>query len=108
MDDFLLDCCFNAVYKGQKFRGSTPHYADGLRAMPHSAESRLPTVPHRAELQFLAMRHSAEFLPKISSPTPRYATQLMIMIISDLGRLDGEKTEGQKSHETVPLNLLKS
>jgi hypothetical protein len=27
MYDFLLDCCFNAVYKGLKFRESTLSYA---------------------------------------------------------------------------------
>jgi hypothetical protein len=64
MDDFLLDCCFNAVYEGLKFRKSTPRYANRLLAMSHSAESRIH-----------AMRHSSEFLKKISSPTPRYATQ---------------------------------
>jgi hypothetical protein len=64
MDDFLLDCCFNALYEGLKFRKSTPRYANWLRAMPHSADSRLPAIPH-----------SAEFFQKISSPTPCYATQ---------------------------------
>jgi hypothetical protein len=51
MDDFLLYCCFNAIYEGQKFGKSTPRYANRLRAMPH-----------RAELQLRAMPHSAEFL----------------------------------------------
>jgi hypothetical protein len=64
MDDFLLDCCFNAIYEGLKFGKSTLRYANRLRAMPHSAELRLQ-----------AMLHSVEFLKKISSPTPRYATQ---------------------------------
>jgi hypothetical protein len=27
MDAFSLDCCFNAVYEGLKFRGLTPRYA---------------------------------------------------------------------------------
>jgi hypothetical protein len=27
MDDVLLDCCFNAVYEGLKFRTSTLQYA---------------------------------------------------------------------------------
>jgi hypothetical protein len=53
MDDFLLDCCFNAIHEGQRFGKSTPRYANRLRAM----------------------RNSAEFLRKISLPTPRYATQ---------------------------------
>jgi hypothetical protein len=39
MEDFLLDCCFSAVYEGLKFRESTPRYANRLRAMLHSAES---------------------------------------------------------------------
>jgi hypothetical protein len=56
MDDFLLDCCFNAIYEGIKFGKSTPCYANRLRAI----------------------RHSAEFLKKISSPTPRNATQCEI------------------------------
>jgi hypothetical protein len=67
MDDFLLDCCFNTVYEGLKFRKSTPRYANQLRAMPHSAESWLPAMPH-----------SAEFYKKILSPTPRYTTQCEI------------------------------
>jgi hypothetical protein len=60
----LLDCCFYAIYEGFKFGKSAPRYANRLRVMPHSAESRLR-----------AMRHSKEFLEKISSSTPRYATQ---------------------------------
>jgi hypothetical protein len=75
MDDFLLDCCFNAIYEGLKFRKSTPRYANQLRAMPHSAELRLRSMPHSAESQLCAMWHSTEFLKKISSPTPHYATQ---------------------------------
>jgi hypothetical protein len=64
MEDFLLDCCFNADNEVLKFRKSTPHYAallgvytkylsrtmqlnikhntkfsGRLRAMPHKAES---------------------------------------------------------------------
>jgi hypothetical protein len=39
MDGFLLDCSFNAGYEGLKFRELTPHYANQLRAMLHSAES---------------------------------------------------------------------
>jgi hypothetical protein len=38
MDVFLLDCCFNAVYKGLKFRKLTPRYTNQLRTMQHSAE----------------------------------------------------------------------
>jgi hypothetical protein len=49
MDDFLLDCCFNAIYEGLKFRKSILRYANRLRAMPHSAESRLPAMLHSAE-----------------------------------------------------------
>jgi hypothetical protein len=78
MDDFLLDCFSNAFYEGLRFRESTLRYANQLRAMPHSAESRLSSTPHRVESRLPAMRHSVEFLQKISSPTPRYATQCEI------------------------------
>jgi hypothetical protein len=63
-DGFWLDSWFNAVYKGLKFENR-------LCNMPHSAESWLP-----------AMQHSAEFLQqqKISSTTPRYATQREIQV----------------------------
>jgi hypothetical protein len=74
MDDFLLDCCFNAVYEGLKFRKSTPRYANRLRAMPHSAESQLPAMPHSAESRLPAMPQSAE-LKKNLLPIPGYATQ---------------------------------
>jgi hypothetical protein len=64
MDNFLLDCCFNAIYEGLKFRKSTPRYANRLHVMPHSTESRLPAMPHSAELRLCAMWHSAEFFKK--------------------------------------------
>jgi hypothetical protein len=109
-------------------------YQIQLLAMPHSAESifsssypkffvlfwRLPTVPHRAELRFRAMRHSAEFFFKnfianyalcnfalcriaqsqqylqISLRNQSKNQNYFRMIISDLGRLDGEKNQGLK------------
>jgi hypothetical protein len=51
MDDFLLDCCFNAVYKGRKFRISTPRYANQLRiATPrYAAERGVTTTRYAAE-----------------------------------------------------------
>jgi hypothetical protein len=77
MDSFLLDCCFNSGYEGQKFRESTPRYANRLCAMMHSAESQFRAMKHRAESiwqnfdtdsalcstaqsQLCAMKHSAE------------------------------------------------
>jgi hypothetical protein len=75
MDDFLLNCCFNALYEGIKFRKLTTRYANRLCAMPHSTESRLPAMPHCAESRLRAMRHSAEFFKKISLTIPRSATQ---------------------------------
>jgi hypothetical protein len=66
MDDFLLDWCFYAIYEGIKFGKSTQRYAKRLRALLHTSS---------AESWLRAMPHSMEFLKKISSPTPRYATQ---------------------------------
>jgi hypothetical protein len=63
MTDFLIDCYFNGFCKGRTKFVSTPRYAKKLRAMRHSAEFRLPAMPHRAALQ-----------KKVLSPTLRYAT----------------------------------
>jgi hypothetical protein len=125
MDDFLVDCSFNAVNEGLKFRKSTPCYANRHRGMPQSAESRLPAMLHRAESRLSAMRHSAE-LKKNSSTTLRYATQceiqykifwLTLRYAAQHG-VDSvlcgiyisaksvKKTEGRKSCETVPLSML--
>jgi hypothetical protein len=60
MDGFLLDCCFNSGYEGQKCRESTPRYANRLCAMKHSAKSQLRAMKHSAESQLRAMKHSAE------------------------------------------------
>jgi hypothetical protein len=49
MDVFLLDCCFNSGYESQKFRESTPRYANRLCAMKHSTESQLRAIKHSAE-----------------------------------------------------------
>jgi hypothetical protein len=38
MDDFWLDCCFNAVYEDLKVWESTQCHANRLSDMPHSAE----------------------------------------------------------------------
>jgi hypothetical protein len=39
MYDFSLDCCFNAVYEGLKFRELTQHYAKSTPR--YAAESRV-------------------------------------------------------------------
>jgi hypothetical protein len=57
MNDFWLDCCFDAVFEGIMVRKSTPGYAD-------SAESQLPAMPH-----------STEFLSTFFTMTPRYVVQ---------------------------------
>jgi hypothetical protein len=75
MDDFLLDCFFNAFYEGLKFRKLTPRYDNRLLSMLHSAESQLPAMLHSAESRLRAMRHSVELSKKNSSTTLRYATQ---------------------------------
>jgi hypothetical protein len=51
MDDFLLDCRFNAVYKGLKFGELTPRY-DIPRAMPHSAEPSLQKIHPQLNVKF--------------------------------------------------------
>jgi hypothetical protein len=51
MGDFLLDCCFNAVYEGLKFRKLTPCYTNRLCGMLHIAELCLRAMPHSTELQ---------------------------------------------------------
>jgi hypothetical protein len=68
MDDFLLDCCFNAIYEGIKFGKSTPRYAKRLRAMlkvfekNFIADSALCNVKFNSKFsgRLRAMRHSAE------------------------------------------------
>jgi hypothetical protein len=72
MDDFLLDCCFNAINESLKFSKLTPRYANRLHAMPHRAESRLFTMRDSTELkkkiyrQLRAMQLNVKFNSKFS------------------------------------------
>jgi hypothetical protein len=45
MDDFLLDCCFNAFDKGLKFGELTARYA---KSTPRYAAYRRVSTPHYA------------------------------------------------------------
>jgi hypothetical protein len=62
MGQFLLECYYNECYKGRKYYVSTPRYDKS-------------TLRYATESQLCAMRHSVEFLQKISSLTPCHATQ---------------------------------
>jgi hypothetical protein len=76
MDDFLLNCCFNAVYEGQKFRKSTLRYANWLRGMPHSAESGLCAIcalKNSSTARCYAPQREIQY--KIFWSTLRYAAQ---------------------------------
>jgi hypothetical protein len=85
MADFLKDCYFNSFCKGRKNFVPTPRYAKKIRAMPHSAESRLSAMQHSAEsifvykkkfyLRLRAMQLNVKFKSKIFLSTPPYAAQ---------------------------------
>jgi hypothetical protein len=77
---FLLYCCFNGCHKSRNIGISTPSCANKLRAMMHSAESRLRAmltvgVFLKFYLRLCAMQLSVKFKSKIFLSTPRYAAQ---------------------------------
>jgi hypothetical protein len=83
MIDFLKDCYFNGFVKGRKKVVLTPRYAKKLRAMPHrfSLSNLIENLREFESICKTDLAHES----------------------GDPGVQFNEKTEHQKSRETVPF-----
>jgi hypothetical protein len=59
-------------------------------------------MPYSAELRLRAVRHSEEFLQKISSPTPLYATQREIQFKIFWSQLYAMRHSAESLHRAMP------
>jgi hypothetical protein len=92
MDDFLLDCCFNAIYEGLKFEKSTPRYAtaqsrdSALCRIARSRDSALCGIARSFRKKFHRRLRAMQLNVKFNS---KFSGRLRAMRHSaESGRLD--------------------